>query len=379
LRQLIVEAALIENQIKIEINHEIPPETFIPKKIRLLDFNDNRHEESIDSGFILGLTPAIRKKVFGKMAVQITGHDKQRNPRESNVAWVIELEAKNSDPLRRQMRRIYNDPFELIAVLREIIESGDEEELRLFLSKFDIPLDLVLPPRNYQGRGAIQSRGNIEGEISIRHPFIFSARIMDAYADCLDRLFRKLERHAENPQVNKINNFIMIISSLYSLIWFIANEAVFAKYGKSQVIAPNDWALIRDYYDMLLRYINQSWGLVWSKGGYRDAIDAKITKDKSADQDQDPISFEQYLSEEHKYTVDELMSIALCTLETFQNLKETFWLRTDLGAKIKPVVFAKHHNYLQPQQLQKTKGSINVIRDNLIRLSNNSISLQPKG
>ena len=81
------------------------------------------------------------------MAVQILGQDKKGNLLESNMLWVIELEEKSGDFLRRRFRRIYNDPFELISVLREILETGDEEELKLFLLQFDIPLDLVLPPR----------------------------------------------------------------------------------------------------------------------------------------------------------------------------------------------------------------------------------------
>jgi hypothetical protein len=275
----------------------------------------------------------------------------------SNISWVIELEEKSGDPLRRRFRRIYNDPFELISVLREIVETGNEEDLRLFLLKFDIPLDLVLPPRNYQRPNSIKSKGNVEGVLPPHKRPIFSASIKDAYADCLNRLHLKLEGHAKNPQVKKISNFVIILSSLYSLIWFINTDSIYERFKRDTVITPDIWALIRDYYDMLLMYVDQSWELVWSKGGYRDAINAKIAKDRTEDQQNDFKSFEQYLADEYNYTFNELTDFVLQTVEHFEMLKDTLFVNTVYGAKVKPVVF-QNDMYLQPKTLNKIRESI---------------------
>jgi len=141
------------------------------------------------------------------MAVQILGHDKHGKTLVSNTSWVIELEGKSGNPNNKRFRRVYNNPFELIAVLQEILATGNEDELRLFLLQFDIPLDLVLPPRNFQRQNSIDSKGNIEGTLPTHRSYIFSTRIKDVYEECLKRLFLKLEHHAEVPQVNKLNNF----------------------------------------------------------------------------------------------------------------------------------------------------------------------------
>ena len=85
----------------------------------------------------------------------------------------------------------------------------------------------------------------------------------------------------------------MIFSSLYSLIWFIHKESVYNKHITLSVISVKTWALIREYYDMLFRYIDDSWKLVWDKGGYRDVINAKIAKDQTDDQNNGFRSFEQ--------------------------------------------------------------------------------------
>jgi len=366
--EYITEAVLNKNVIKVAVNTDIPLETFTPTKFKLRDFNDNVHEENIHKDFTVELTPGVKKKVPGKMAVQIRGRDEKGNSLESNISWVIELEEKSGDPLRRRFRRIYNDPFELISVLHEILETGDEEELRLFLLQFDIPLDLVLPPRNYQRTNSVKSKGNVEGVLPTHHSYIFSASIKYAYADCLDRLHRKLEQHAENPQVNKINNFVMILSSLYSLIWFINTESIYEKYKSVSVITPDIWALIRDYYDMLLMYIDHSWELVWSKSGYRDAINAKIAKDRTDDQQNGFISFEQYLAEEYNYTFDELIGFVLQTVEHFGELKEKLFVKTVPGTKVKPVVFPNNNMYLQSEALNKIREAIKqpveILRNN---------------
>jgi hypothetical protein len=108
----------------------------------------------------------------------------------------------------------------------------------------------------------------VEGALPTHHGNIFSADIKDAYLFCLNRLNGKLARHSENPQTNKINNFIMVLSALYSLIRFIDNETIYEKYKSSAVITPDIWAWMRDYYNMLLMHIDRSWDLTWSKGGY---------------------------------------------------------------------------------------------------------------
>jgi len=356
--EYITEVVLKNNIIKVAVNPDIPLEAFSPTKFKLRDFNDNVHEGNIDKDLAVEVTPGIKKKVPGKMAVQILGQDEKGNTLESNLLWVIELEEKSGDPLRRRSRRVYNDPFELISILYEILETGDEEDLRLFLLLFDIPLDVVLPPRNDPRPPSLDTKGNVEGVLPTHHSYIFSASIKEAYADCLNRLYRKLECHAKNPQINKINNFVMILQSLYSLIWFINSESIYEKHKSSSVIMSDTWALIRDYYDMLLKYVNYSWELLWSNGGYRDAINAKIAKDRTDDQQNDFSSFEQYLADNHNYTFDELIRFALQTVDHFEELKRVLLVNTGRGGEVKPLVFPTKHKYLQPKALNKIREAI---------------------
>ena len=216
----------------------------------------------------------------------------------------------------------------------------------------------------------MKSKGNIEGVLSNYHGYIFSGKLLDAYAGCLARLFSKLEKHAESPQVSKIDNFIRIISSLYSLIWFINSEAVYDKHINLSVITADNWALVRDYYDLLLRYINQSWELLWSNGAYKDSINAKIGGDNSGEEEIEIKGFEIYVTEEYGNTIEELISIASRTVEMFKSLKVALRVKTTIGEEVKPPIFPHQHMYLQPERVQNLERTINAVTNNLELMRN---------
>jgi HKD family nuclease len=363
--EYIVEAVLTENIINVTINPDITIASFAPERFKILDFNGNTHDEIGNPHFAIEITPAIRKKVPGKLAIQIIGRNELGTPLESNISWVIELEDNNSDPMKKRFRRIYNDPFELYSVLHEIMMNGDEGELRLFLLTFDIPLDLMLPPRNFMRAGNLKSKGNVEGVLPPPTKFILSAALKDVYSECLNRLYRKLEHHAKYPQINKITNFFSILSSLYLLIEFINTDTIYDKFKNAPLLTAEKWSLIRDYYDMLLRNIDQSWQLIWADGGYRDLFNAKISKDLIDEQQSDDRDFEKILREDYQYTFKELVEIAMQTLEHFEELKTILKVQTVNGMKVKPEVFPGRHRYLQP-------NSLNNIKVNLHRLAPSS-------
>lgn len=372
----ITEAVLQNNQITISVNPDITRQKFIPKRIRLLDFNDGRFEDKFPENFTFELTPKIKNVLHGKIAVQIIGTDMENNvSRESNIAWIVELEQKTGDSMHRKMRRIYVDPFALISVLKEIFETGSEEEIRAFLLKFDIPLDLILPPHNRHGHEITRTKGNIEGILPTHHGYIFNAAIINAYTDCLERLCSKLQRHVENPQINKIGNFLMIISSLYALIWFINSEIVYTQYINSKIITPEQWAVIREYYEILFKYTDKGWSIVWSEGGYRDAINNKIKKVRRDERENKIKDFEIHIMEDYKETVDELISIQLGTIEMFGNLKNTLSVRVGYSDPIKPVIFP-NDIFLQPLRIQNIKDSIYTIKNRFIKSNNAASSLQ---
>jgi len=367
--EYIIEAIFKKNIITLTVNKEIPEKIFIPRRIKLLDFDGNEYEQAVNNDFSLEITSTIRKKVPGKLAVQLIGDNQDDNTVESNISWVVELEEKSGDPSRKRLRKIYNDPFELIEVLSEIMKTGTEEELKLFLLQFDIPLDLILPPRNNKKMSFIGSKGNIEGEIPNRPNHFFNATMLEVYIACLNRLYSKLEHHAATPQVNKINNFLMILSSLYSLIWFIGSQSLYDKFKDIKTINPNEWALIRNYYDILILYIDKSWELTWSKGGYSDAINSKLVKDQIDEFEENLQIFEEYIGEEYNYAFAQLTDFVLNIIDNFERLKKNLLVKTVQGIEVKPKIFPSSNRHIQPDALEQTQKKIQDTIDRLKFLS----------
>jgi hypothetical protein len=178
----------------------------------------------------------------------------------------------------------------------------------------------------------------------------------------------------DNPQVNKINNFVMILSSLYSIV-FISSKSIYEMCISVSLVTPDNWAFIRDHYDMLLMHINQSWKLVWSGRGYRDAINDKIAKDQTDQEWSSSRSFEEYLVEEYNYELEELIEFPLHTIEHFCDLKKTLFVKTVRGNKIKPVVFSTSHIYLQPHSIRNTREAIMNIKEILHNISEKTKSM----
>jgi hypothetical protein len=80
-------------------------------------------------------------------------------------------------------------------------------------------------------------------------------------------------------------------------------------------------------------------------------------------------------TEEYGNTIEELISIALRTAEMFESLKGALRVRTAIGGEVKPLIFPHQHVYLQPEQVEKVKNSINAVRNSLLALQNSDIAV----
>lgn len=347
----LVEATRKGKIIEISANPAISIDQFRPMNFRLMDLNDASYEGSIDQELLIKLNDSSQKSVNGIIAVQLLGSDEAGNFLQTNIVWVVELEERSGDKRRRRLRRIIADPSELFEILEEIANEGDERELMLFLQTFDIPLDLLLPPRIGRGFRNVKSRGNIVGILPIHQNVFFSATVLDAYDACLDRLFGKMDGHLKHIQPEKVGNFVLILSSFMVLLDFV-NAWARDKYSEKTTISGDDWLIIRNCYDMLLKHTTKTWDLVWSKNGYRTSVNAKIAE-RSAEEGEPAETFEQHLLAEYDNSIDELVEFSFRPLQTFQQLKAQLLIKTTQGKLVRPKVFPNWHLYLEPPALER--------------------------
>ena len=253
--EYLVEAIFKNNSIQIETKVGVTVTQFQPKRYRLVDFNENIFEGPFSFGSTIPVKAEIRKKIKGRFGIQLIGKDEQGRDRLSNLVWVIDWDERAGDKNGRRLRRIVSDPAELFHILQEITATGDERELMLFLQSFDIPLDLLLPPQLSQGSRNVKSKGNMVGTLPFHHSKFFSDNVLIAYSACLDRLLGKMKKHADELQLDKIGNFVLIFNAFLVLLDFV-NCWAREKYLVKPAISGDDWLLIRNCYDMLLKSDN---------------------------------------------------------------------------------------------------------------------------
>lgn len=357
--EYITEAILEDSQIKISIDETISSDIFIAKCVRLMDFDNNVFEGSMPANLNIELTPEIKSEVPGKLSIQIIGESKNGDAITTNRVWVVELEEPNNKSVHRQLRRIYNNPFELSEVLYEILKNGDEQELQLFLLQFNIPLDLVIPSRFGKNLRGTESQGNIIGSLPTHTKSLFNTKMKEAYRECLERLLFQLNSHVNTPQISKVNNYMMNFISLYSLIWTIG-DFIHKQYENTSVVKVSEWVDIRNYYDLLYMYIHHGLDTLLGNDAYRDKINDKISDSNNSEL----ISLDQYLVDEYYDSLNELIRYIEKLIENFSIMKSQLEIQTHDGHIIVPNVFASNL-HLQDTFIKKISDSLIVLENTL--------------
>jgi len=237
-----------------------------------------------------------------------------------------------------RFRKIFNNPFELSSVLEEMWKSGNIEEMRKFLISFDIPLDLILPPRHIVPKQR-ESKGNIEGEMPIhRYRLLFQEdSIIGVYQYFLDWMYKKLVKHRQNAQIDKFSNFMLIISALFSFIDFIDNS-ILDIYSDNDTITADDWAIVREQYNLLFDFVDKCWGLIFLKDGYREHLNEIIQRDQEKNIEDEILTFEDFIYQ-NEYN-KQILSLFEISKKIFDNFT-SFAVRAKIATQVGTIVRAR--------------------------------------
>jgi HKD family nuclease len=337
--EFIIEAERIEKTIILSVNDEINKEFFVPLKFRLISFVGADVEIKIEEEFVISLDSKLKQKIENVDGVQIIGHDKNQNIKKSNIAWVVNLEKRRTKKNVRS-RKIFNNPFELSSILEEMWKSGNIDELRKFLLSFDIPLDLILPPRRNVPTQR-ESRGNVEGEMPIhQYRLLFrSDSIIRVYQYFLEWMYKKLEKHKQNPQIDKFSNLMLIISTLFSFIDFIDNN-IQEIYSDNDAIVADDWSIVREQYNLLFEFVDKCWGLIFRKDGYREHLNELIQRDQEQNIEDEILTFEDFIFQNGYYEQFCLLfEISKKILENFSSIMTRIKIKTMIGPLVEAKLF----------------------------------------
>ncbi len=292
------------------------------------------------------MPPSLRKQ--HPLSVELIGHNQQGEQRVSNVVWVVDLVEARGDKMRQRERRIFSDPAELYEVLREIVETGDEQELLLFLKRFDIPLDMLFAARARQLSMERATMGNVMGGISKHAGSEAYDNALAGFDDCLYRLYRKLEKHAAAPNADHLNNFLTIYYSMLTLLSFVSDWAA-SRFENERTISGQQWLFIRNCYDRLIGHDHKSWQLIWQSVGYRDQINAQLAERAANEDDGQLDSYESQL-QAWVGGAESVQAFLLRPINVFQQLHEQVVMQK---SRKKPKIFPTNHFNLHEERLEK--------------------------
>lgn len=339
----IIEAVEINNSIEIEINTEINKDVIKPQNVRIGNFQGMFTDRKYPPSNNIPIDNEIKKKVPGTRSIQIIGIGSSGGEIKSNISWVINLEETHGNSYKRKLRQVYNNPFDLPAILLEIIHNGSSDELIRFLMEYDIPLDLIMPPRSFVHGRSRDSRGNLEGFLPTTYDHKFtSSDMLSVYYKFIERQFDKLEKHIENPQIKSINNFMMIYLSIYSFLEFI-NLYLFENKKSNSVFEVDEWKELRDYYNLIFKFAGDGIDILYEEDGYRDAINERIeaANTKSKIEESEIASFEKYIDEIHVENIVKSIKVVEDSINSYEYYEKRIPLRTIKGQLVKAKSFSQ--------------------------------------
>lgn len=332
----LLEAREEDDAILLTVDDEIAKDMFTPEKVILYKGNG-----SITVDFNTKIKP--KESIKDIYAVQAVGTDDNNQTLLTNTIWILRLEVRDDYKSQTRYRRILNNPYDLEAVLNDIISTGDRKELVNFLETFDIPLDLILLPSSTGRFMERRSKGNVMGGFVQSRYNIFEVRdIYDLFDGFLDNLYNKLCSHYDNIQLQRLSNFILIYTTLFSMVRFIDNN-IYGKYKEMdrKIVGAKKWAEIRKYYDMLLCYIEKTLKLMWiGKEGYR-SFNEKVTDTIASDSQRilgDVETFKDYIERDYLLVYNEGINIGIDVVKHFKEMHTNIRVRTVVNTFVDPII-----------------------------------------
>lgn len=307
---------------------------FKPIKLILYKNNDTIEVEFNKEVNLKGLDINNYKDIY---AVQVRGVDSNNKSLDSNTVWVLRLEKKNDDSLKKKYRRIINNPEELKYILNEILASGNEEDLIRFLMEFDIPLDLILTPSHLKKFFSKESKGNITGDLlGGSYSLLDISNTIKVFDNFLDKLLNKLYKHHDNIHIEKLPNFMLIFSTIFSMIEFIDNRIYDENNGN--VITAEKWSEIREYYNMMLKYIKKLWTLLNIDTKENKSFSNKFNNVINKDEDilDEVKTFEEFMIQDYKSIYNKSLNISEGVVRNFNNMLKSIKVKTVLDTIVNP-------------------------------------------
>lgn len=184
---------------------------------------------------------------------------------ESNPLLVTNLlDIQNDKPVRRErhIKEAQQSASQFFSVLKDLLQSDDEQALLSFLNYCNIRVTCEPRPKLFSGTkpvwdGGASMRGLGERILKIH------TQLHEATIDFFDRHYRRLQRHTKDLEPGGISNFLHIFLAMGGVLRAQMERLTQGLAAKGSLIEIKDWYDCRLHIDMYLDRFKLMTGLLW--------------------------------------------------------------------------------------------------------------------
>jgi len=183
--------------------------------------------------------------------IQLEVREEDKVTASSNWLLITNLkEIKTNANLRkgRQLKEAEQSAVQFFAVLRELLQAGDEEALLRFLNFCDIPLVSISRPFFFRRKKPEWDGGAEMKALGARNLKIYK-ELHEASLSFFDRHFRKLRRHSNERTLVGVSNFLHIFLAMGHVLRTQMERSVIGLESIGKERRPEQWGECRRHWD----------------------------------------------------------------------------------------------------------------------------------
>lgn len=274
----------INTEDVIEIRAEIPIGSQIDELCCRLTFTDltissNKLHHQNDDYFYSAVPESVKRKLNDESTIISIGNMIGTEwLGQSNSMLVTNLrDPKTHNPVRRDrnVREAQQGANQFFSVLRDLLDSGDQQALLTFLNFCDIPLNSYPRPRSLNSARPAWDGGEGMRKLGDRNLKIY-LDLHPAAIAFFDRHLVRLRKHVQNPSVKGIDNFLHIFLAMGGILRSQAERVVLGIEAKRSALTVAEWASCRDNIDIYFRKFRELMDCLWN--GYLSPMARKSSR-----------------------------------------------------------------------------------------------------
>jgi HKD family nuclease len=269
--------------------------------------------------------------------IQIEGVDINNNIIYSGNVWVIVIGDKTVGIARKKY--YVTNPSQIKDILLDLIQNGTEQDLIDYLLRFNIPLDLLGLGINLNIPKPLPSGGNVIGKLIEQNISIYkNPDVFEAAKQFLNNNLNKLGTHYNATQLNKLDNFMLIYSTIFNMM-YVLNQYISNGY-KEKILSPEDWVVLRKYYDLMIQCIDVILNMLWNNDDY---YSFEYFVNELIQEDNQKIlgnvsTFKEFIKQDYEYQYEYSLKVSYKIIKQLNEYIDTYKVKTKTGKLVVPPI-----------------------------------------